>query len=96
MAAERKSSVTFMDAKPEKSGVAVAGGIWGLAAQQLALSDSQGMLMCEQQRCVGCCAGSRQVPTESSNTPTRVMATAVRWPIPRNMTSAYHVHKILL
>ena len=94
LAAERKSSVTFMDAKPEKSGVMVAGGILGLTLQQSALP-LQGILICMQQLCVVGCAGTTQVPTDNSNTPIRVMATAVRWLSPRNIVSAYHVRTIL-
>ena len=86
LAAERKSSVTLLDAKPGKSGVTVAGGICGLTLQQSALP-SHGMLMCMQHRCVVGCAGSTQVATDSSNTPTRVMATSVRWPTPRSMVT---------
>lgn len=87
LAAERKSSVTLMDAKPEKSGVTVAGGVCGMTLQQSALP-SQGILMCMQQRWVVDCAGTTQVPTDSRNTPIRVMATAVRRVIPRNIVTA--------
>jgi hypothetical protein len=83
--AGRNSCATSMDAKPVTIGVTVAGGTWGPAAQQFALSDLHGMLICMQQLCVAGWAGSTQVPTDSSNTPSRVMATAVRWPIPHNM-----------
>ncbi len=93
LAAERKSSVTLLDAKPGKSGVTVAGGICGLTLQQSALP-SHGMLMCMQQLCVAGCAGTTHVPTDSSNIPIRVMATAVRWPTPSSMVPCYHFQKV--
>jgi hypothetical protein len=93
--AGRKSAATSMDAKPANTEGTVAGGVWGLAVQQLALSDSQGLLIWEQQRCIVCCAGSMQAPTESSNIPTRVMATAVRWLIRHSMAISLPCMEIL-
>ncbi len=78
-------SATSMGAKPANTGVTVAGGTWGLAVQQPALTDPQGMSICEQQLCGACCVGSTQVPTDSSNTPIRVMATVICWLIPRSI-----------
>jgi hypothetical protein len=93
--AGKMSAAASINAKLTNSGVIVAGGVCGLAEQQPASIDSQGMLICEQQLWVGCCAGSTQVPTESSNTPIRVMATAVRWATLRSMVSGYHVLRAL-
>jgi len=86
--AGRDSCTACMDAAPANTCVTFAGGAWGLMAQQLALSDWHGRLICMQQLCVACCAGSTHVPTDSSSTPTMVMATAVRWPTIRNIVSA--------
>lgn len=83
--AGRYSCTTSMDAKPAKIGVTVAGGAWGRTMQQLALVPLHGMLMCMQQLCAAGCAGATHVPTDSSNTPIRVMATAVRRPTPCSM-----------
>ena len=91
-----KASAASKSAKPAKNGVTVAGGTWGLTAQQLAFVVSQGMLMCEQQLCVACCVGSTHAPTDSSNTPIREIAIAARWPIPCNIESGYHVWEIWL
>jgi hypothetical protein len=84
LATEKTSAVTLMDAKPEKSGVTVAGGTCGMTLQQSAFP-SHGMLMCVQQLCVADCAGITQVPTDSSNIPIMVIATAVRWLSRHNM-----------
>lgn len=91
--AGKTSGATSIDARPANTGVTDAGGTWGPAVQQLALRDSQGMIMCEQQPCDAGSAWTTQVPTDSSNTPTRVMTSAVRWPTPRSMVSAYHAQK---
>jgi hypothetical protein len=92
--AGKKTCATAMSLEPENAAVTTAGGICGLAVQQFVLVGAHGMLMCEQQRCAACCAGSTHVPTENSNTPIRAMATAVRWMAPCNMVSAYHIHKL--
>ena len=76
---------------PENVAVTTAGGTCGLAVQQLALAGAHGILICWQQLCDACCAGSTHVPTGNSSTPIRATATAVRWLIPRNIRSAYHV-----
>jgi len=47
--AGRNSRATSIDAIPGNTGVTVAGGIWGLTVQQLALIDWQGMFIWEQQ-----------------------------------------------
>lgn len=93
--AGRNSIATSMDAKPIKTGVTFAGGVWGLAVQQVAFVPGHGMLICMQQLCVAGCAETTHEPTDSSNTPSRVMATAVRWPTPSSMVSDYHLHTIL-
>jgi hypothetical protein len=74
-------------AEPTNAGVTAAVGTPGLAVQQAALADGHGMLIWEQQLCAACCAGITQVPTESSNTPIRVIAIAVRRLTPRNIGS---------
>ena len=91
----RKSSAMPMGVTPATTGLTVAGGIWGRTVQQLALRDSHGMLICMQQLWVACWAGSTQVPMVSSSTPSREMATAVRWRTLRNMVSAYHLLRVL-
>src|ERR1017187_9475845 len=94
--AGRKASATAVTAMPLTAGVTTAGGIWGPAAQQVRAEDPHGMLICMQQLCAACCAGSTHVPTENSNTPIKTMATAVRWLSPRNIVSDYHTHTISL
>lgn len=86
--AGRKSAAMSIGAKPGNAGVTTAVGVPGLAAQQPALTDGHGMPIWEQQLCAALCAGITQVPMESSNTPIRVMAIAVRWLTPRNIVSA--------
>ena len=93
--AGRKSCAASNEAKPENIGATVAGGTCGRATQQFTLAAGHGIAICAQQLCAACCAGSAHVPTENSITPIRVMATAVRWPIPRNMVSDYHPLTIL-
>ena len=88
--AGRDTSVAAICVNPENTAVTTAGGACGLAVQQFVLAGAHGILICEQQLCVACCAGSTHVPTENSSTPIRATATAVRWLIPRNMLSAYH------
>ena len=83
----RKSSATSMEVKPANTGETVAGGICGWAVQQAAFRDSQGMLICMQQVWVAGCAGSTQVPTVSSSTPNREVATAVHLRTFRDMVS---------
>ena len=85
--AGRKSSAMSIGMKPAATGLMVAGGIWGRTVQQLALRDSHGMLICMQQVWVAGCAGSTQVPTVSSSTPNREVATAVHLRTFRDMVS---------
>ena len=92
--AGRDTCVAAICVIPEYVDVTTAGGTCGLGAQQLALAGAQGILICEQQLCVACCAGSTHVPTENSSTPIRATATAVRWLNPRNILSAYHEHNL--
>ena len=91
--AGRDTCVAAICVIPENVAVTTAGGTCGLAVQQLALAGAHGILMCWQQLCVACCAGSTHVPTENSSTPIRATTTAVRWLSPRNMLSAYHLRK---
>jgi hypothetical protein len=73
---------------PRYGAVIAAGGVRGLAVQQVDLSGIPGMLMCEQQLCVAACAGNTHVPTDNSKTLIMTMATAVRWLKVRNMMTA--------
>jgi hypothetical protein len=93
--AGRVVSAASICAKSVKNGVTVAGGTWGVAVQQLAFGESQGMPIWEQQLCVARPEGSTHVPTDSSSTPIREIPIAARWLIPRNIVSAYHVQEIL-
>jgi len=94
--AGRETCVAAICVVPECVDVTTAGGACGLVAQQLALAGAHGILICEQQLCAMCWAGSTHVPTENSSTPIRATATVVRWLSPSNMLPAYHERNLSL